>query len=73
LVHVEASGENEGVYHAFMADLETPIEEVMRNEGVRAEFFTPQHANALPQHPVSRIFLRAYMAIVAADKSVHQS
>ena len=59
--HVESSVEFRGIYHSFVAKLVTPVAEVKCNEGVRAEFFPPEIAIGLPQHPVSRLFLRAYM------------
>jgi len=59
--HVESSGEFCGIYHSFAAKLVTPVTEVKCNEGVRAEFFPPAIAIGLPQHPVSRLFLHAYM------------
>jgi|GEM_PF-3191663 len=59
--HVESSSEFCSVYHSFFANLVTPVTEVKCNEGVRAEFFPPEIAIGLPQHPVSRLFLRAYM------------
>jgi 8-oxo-dGTP pyrophosphatase MutT (NUDIX family) len=61
LVHVEEQGEASGVYHAFTATLLTPLADVKCNEGVRAEFFEPNRALALPQHPVSKIILSAYL------------
>jgi 8-oxo-dGTP pyrophosphatase MutT (NUDIX family) len=61
LKHVEEKGEFRGMYHSFVATLVTPVEEVKCNEGVRAEFFPPEIAIDLPQHPVSRLFLQTYM------------
>jgi len=65
LKHVEESGEYKGTYHSFVANLKTPIDEVKCNEGVRAEFFHPGVAIDFPQHPVSRLFLHAYMKFAA--------
>lgn len=65
LKHVEESGEYQGIYHSFVANLKTPIDEVKCNEGVRAEFFHPDVAIDFPQHPVSRLFLRTYMKFAA--------
>lgn len=59
--HVERSIEFRGIYHSFVANLVTPVTEVKCHEGVRAEFFNPEIAIELPQHPVSRLFLRTYM------------
>lgn len=61
LRHVEDAGEYCGIYYAFAAKLVTPLAEVKCNEGVRAEFFWPEQALDFPQHPVSRIFLNAYL------------
>lgn len=63
LTHVENAGKYCGVYHAFHADLATPVAEVRCNEGVRVDFFTPEQAIEFRQHPVSRIFLRTYMEL----------
>lgn len=65
LKHVEESGEYQGIYHSFVANLKTPIDKVKCNEGVRAEFFHPDVAIDFPQHPVSRLFLRTYMKLAA--------
>ena len=59
--HVESRGEFRGSYHSFVANLVTSVAEVKCNEGVRAEFFPPKIAVELSQHPVSRLFLRAYI------------
>ena len=61
LEHVEEGGEFPGIYHSFVANLVTPINDVKCNEGVCAEFFHPEIAIDFPQHPVSRLFLRTYM------------
>ncbi len=63
MTHKEDSGEFQGLYHAFYADLSTPVEKVKCNEGQRAEFFRPENALRLSQHPVSLIFLKAFMKI----------
>jgi 8-oxo-dGTP diphosphatase len=42
-----------GVYHAFSADLDMPIGDVRCHEGQRVEFFVPEEAMKLRQHPVS--------------------
>ena len=65
LSHTETNGAHRGVYHAFMADLATPLCEVKCNEGVRTGFFTPQQAIDFPQHPVSLLFLRTFIKLTA--------
>lgn len=69
LIHVEKTGEYQGTYYSFVANLVTPIEEVKCNEGVRAEFFHPAEAVTFQQHPVSRLFLRAYMNLAEGLES----
>lgn len=61
-VHIEAEGEYAGRYHAFVARLETPMAAVKCLEGERVDFFTPEQALVLPQHPVSRLFVQRYLA-----------
>lgn len=61
LAHTEEQGQYRGKYHAFTAELVTPLNKVKCNEGQRVEFFTPQQALTLPQHPVALLFLRAYL------------
>lgn len=61
MCHLEPDGEFRGVYHAFVASLMTPMEDMKCNEGVRAEFVSPEVAIDFPQHPVSRIFLSTYI------------
>jgi 8-oxo-dGTP pyrophosphatase MutT (NUDIX family) len=63
MTYQEDSGEFQGVYHAFYTDLITPVEKVKCNEGQRAEFFMIEQALCLSQHPVSLIFLKAFMKI----------
>lgn len=60
-VHVEHGEEFHGVYHAFLAQLLTPLDAVCCNEGVRVDFFHPDEALRLPQHPVSRLFVQHYV------------
>lgn len=62
LTHTEADSAYKGIYHAFYADLATPLENVACNEGLRAGFFPPEQAAGLPQHPVSLMILKHYMA-----------
>lgn len=49
----------QGVYHAFTAELVTPVEEVRCNEGQCIRFYRPEEVlNLINLHPVSlRIFL----------------
>lgn len=70
LTHVEEAGEFIGTYYSFVASLATPLEEVKCNEGVRAEFFHPELAVDLPQHPVSRLFLRVYMDSLKGSQAI---
>jgi len=63
LIHRENTGEYQGVYHAFYADLVTHIENVKCNEGERCKFFMPEQAVSLPQHPMSLVFLKAYIRL----------
>ncbi|MCG8378831.1 MAG: NUDIX domain-containing protein [Proteobacteria bacterium] len=65
LTHEVDNGEYQGVYHAFLADMVTPVKDVKCNEGQRAEFFLPEEALHLPQHPVSLIFLKAYIGLLS--------
>lgn len=62
LTHIEPNGPYRGRYHAFVADLETPLDQVKCNEGVKAEFFCPELALTLPQHPVSALFVERYLS-----------
>ncbi len=61
-VHTEREGEYAGIYHAFVTGLLTPMGKVQCLEGQRAEFFAPEKALQLPQHPVSRLFVELYLA-----------
>ena len=72
LTHVEHTGEFQGIYYAFHANLSTPIEDVKCKEGIRAEFFMTERAVELPQHPVSLIFLRNYMESETRDDTNHR-
>jgi 8-oxo-dGTP diphosphatase len=59
--HREYSVEYAGTYHAFQAQLATPIDDVRCNEGQRVSFYKPEQALELPQHPVSLTFLKHYL------------
>ena len=61
-VHTESEGEYAGIYHAFVTGLQTPMAQVQCLEGQRVEFFAPEQALQLPQHPVSRLFVELYLA-----------
>lgn len=50
-----------GVYHAFSADLATPVSEIRCHEGQRADFFEPLEAMRLRQHPVSKKILLEFL------------
>lgn len=50
-----------GVYHAFSADLDMPMGDIRCHEGQRVDFFTPEEAMKLPQHPVSRKILGEFL------------
>lgn len=63
-IHNEPSGLNRGEYHCFAANLVTPLDEVECHEGVKAQFFPLRDALTLPQHPVSRRFVRAYLDLI---------
>lgn len=65
LMHIENAGEYRGIYHAFYANLSTSVVDVKCNEGMRVDFFTPQQVAEFSQHPVSLIFMQAYMQLVS--------
>ena len=50
-----------GVYHAFSADLDMPISDIRCHEGQRVDFFDPEVAMKLRQHPVSKKILLEYL------------
>lgn len=60
---IRPSGDYRGIYHAFLADLLTPIGLLRCHEGQAAEFLTLDTALQLPQHPVSRLFLQQYQQL----------
>lgn len=50
-----------GVYHAYSAQLDMPIGEVQCHEGQRVDFFYPDEALKLRQHPVGLKILAAFL------------
>ncbi len=61
VVIVEIDQDTRGVYHAFSADLATPVSEIRCHEGQRADFFEPLEAMRLRQHPVSKKILLEFL------------
>lgn len=58
---VEIDQDTRGIYHAFSADLATSVSEIRCHEGQRADFFEPQQAMHLRQHPVSKKILLEFL------------
>ena len=58
---VEMEGDISGTYHAFSANLASPMDQIVCNEGIKAEFFSIDDAIKLPQHPVSKKILFEYI------------
>ncbi len=59
---VREEGYAPGIYHAFTAKLETPLDQVKCNEGQKVEFFQPGEIKNLRIHPVSMDFLETWLA-----------
>jgi hypothetical protein len=51
-----------GIYHAFSADLDMPITDVRCHEGQQVDFFHPEEAMKLRQHPVGLKILTAFLS-----------
>lgn len=58
---VRNKGYAPGIYHAFTAKLETPLDQVKCNEGQKVEFFQPREIINLRVHPVSMDFLETFL------------
>ena len=58
----EIEEEIRGVYHAFSADLDMPITDVRCHEGQQVDFFYPEEAMKLRQHPVGLKILIEFLS-----------
>ena len=51
-----------GIYHAFVAELDSPVDQLKCNEGQKACFYSPEEVLKLRLHPVSLKIFQEYLA-----------
>ena len=59
----ETKKETQGTYHAFTADLASPLDHLKCNEGQKACFYSPEEVLKLRLHPVSLKIFKEYLSL----------
>jgi len=59
----ETNKNTQGTYHAFTADLASPLDQLRCNEGQKACFYSPEKVLKLRLHPVSLKIFKEYLSL----------